>query len=225
MARLLTCISMSTVLPYTPVMLLYLAAVAGCEPATGHAESAADERRHRRVAEADRQRLQDVGWERRVGQRLGLWVSVAQQRLYGIRNERILFAYPCSTADKGVGNRANSYQTPLGWHEIDERFGEGLPVGAIFRERQFTGDVWTPEHPTTEDLILTRILWLRGIESGVNAGPGIDSHDRYIYIHGTPEEDRIGTPASKGCVRLLNKDVVRLFDVAATGTPVLITEW
>jgi len=173
----------------------------------------------------DWQRLRGAGWTDRANGGLGLWVSVARQRLVGVENGTVAFCYPCSTAARGTGNRSNSYQTPLGWHAIEERIGDGLPLGAVFKERKYSGRVWTPENPTADDLILTRILWLRGLEPGVNAGPGVDSHARYIYIHGTPEEDKLGTPASMGCVRLSNQDVAELFDRAATGTPVLITEW
>ncbi len=129
---------------------------------------------------------------------MGLWISVANQELIGIRDGIVQFRYPCSTASRGIGSRENSYQTPLGWHMIDERIGDGLPLGAILIERKFTGDVWKPGMKTEKDLVLTRILWLRGLEPGVNRGTGIDSHARYIYIHGTPAEAKLGMPASMG---------------------------
>jgi L,D-transpeptidase YbiS len=169
--------------------------------------------------------LRGTGWDERVGEALGLWVSAARQELIGIQNGRVAFKYPCSTACAGTGRRVGSWQTPLGWHVIDERFGDGLPVGAVFKERKYTGRIWNPENKTSDDLILTRIMWLRGLEPGVNAGEGIDSHARFIYIHGTPEEDRLGTPASLGCIRMANRDVAELYDLTATGTPVLITDW
>jgi len=172
-----------------------------------------------------RPRLDAAGWQDRVGDRLGLWVSVGRQQLVGIEKGRVRFVYVCSTAAKGAGNRENSHQTPLGWHEIAERYGEGLPWGAIFRERKYTGKAWNPSDKTTKDFILSRILWLRGLEPGTNQGPGMDSHARYIYIHGTPAEDRLGTPSSLGCIRLSNDDVITLFDAAASGTKVLITKW
>jgi hypothetical protein len=169
--------------------------------------------------------LDEAGWSTRVGGGLGIWVSVQRQQLVAIEAGQILTIYPCSTAAKGTGNREGSNRTPMGWHAIAERYGEGKPWGAVFKEREFTGRVWSPDRPTGDDLVLTRILWLRGLEPGVNSGPGIDSHDRYIYIHGTPEEDKLGRPASHGCVRLSNSDVMELFDLSPTGTPVLITEW
>lgn len=169
--------------------------------------------------------LDASGWVARVGDGLGLWVSVARQELIGIKGDCVKFVYRCSTAARGTGNKENSYQTPLGWHEIAERIGDGLPPGAIFNERKYTGKVWTPDSPTTKDLVLTRILWLSGLEPGVNAGPGIDSHERYIYLHGTPAEEKLGTPASWGCVRLSNRDVIEVFDQCPKGTRVLISEW
>lgn len=169
--------------------------------------------------------LRASGWDERVKSGMGIWVSVHRQQLVVIDRGQIVALYPCSTAARGVGNREGSYQTPLGWHMIDERFGDGQPWGAVFKERKFTGRVWQPDQPTGDDMVLTRIMWLRGLEPGMNQGPGIDSHDRYIYIHGTPEEGKIGRPASHGCVRLTNSDVLDLFERAATGTPVLITDW
>lgn len=172
-----------------------------------------------------RSKLEAAGWNDQIGDSFGLWVSISRQRVFGIKNRKVLFAFRCSTAARGAGNAADSYKTPLGWHRIGERFGDGLPWGAVFKERKYTGEIWNPSHSTTDDLILSRILWLRGLEPGVNAGPGVDSHARFIYIHGTPEEGKLGTPASHGCVRLSNDNVIELFDVAHSGTPVLITPW
>jgi lipoprotein-anchoring transpeptidase ErfK/SrfK len=169
--------------------------------------------------------LRAVDWDQFAGRSLGLWVSIARQELVGIEAGQVLFTYPCSTAAGGVGSGQGSRRTPLGWHVIDERYGDGLPIGAVFKERKFTGRVWTPDIPAGDDLVLTRIMWLRGLEYGVNAGEGVDSHARYIYIHGTPEEGRLGTRASMGCIRLSNRDVADLYDRTTTGTQVLITEW
>lgn len=162
-------------------------------------------------------------WQQHVGSKPGIWVSVEKQELYLVQNQEILARYPCSTARLGTGNRQNSNCTPLGWHVIDERIGQGLPRGAIFRERKFTYEVWDPINPATgEDLILSRILWLRGTEPGKNLGLGIDSHQRYIYIHGTQDEASIGTPSSHGCIRLKNDDIIKLFDKTTSGMPVFI---
>lgn len=170
-------------------------------------------------------KLNKAGWSARAGDRLGLWVSVERQKIVGIDGDRIVFVYPCSTGERGTGNRENSYKTPLGWHFIDERIGHGAPLGAIFKSRVYQKQNWKPGQKTEKDLVLTRIMWLRGLEKGKNVGPGIDSHDRYIYIHGTPAEDKIGTPASHGCVRMKNADVIELFDKTRSGTRVLITDW
>lgn len=170
--------------------------------------------------------LRKAGWDSRVAEGTGLWVSALRQQLFLIDNYQIAAVYECSTAAAGMGNKSGSYQTPTGWHVIAERIGDGLPKGAVLKERVFTGVVWRPgSKMNSDDLVLTRILWLRGDEPGVNAGEGIDSHSRYIYIHGTPEENKLGTPASHGCVRLSNKDVISLFDKTFTGMPLLITIW
>lgn len=169
--------------------------------------------------------LEQAGWQKYVGNRLGLWISAERQKLVGIEGNRVVFVYPCSTAERGVGNRENSYKTPLGWHFIDERIGEDAPLGAIFRSRVYQNKRWHPGDATEKDLVLTRIMWLRGLEKGKNVGPGIDSHARYIYIHGTPAEDKIGTPASHGCIRLKNRDVIDVFNRTRSGTRVLITDW
>jgi L,D-transpeptidase YbiS len=197
-----------------------------CRPRSAPASQPADPAAtNAEVPAGLREKLDAAGWRERAGLNLALWVSVARQKLYGIQDGRVLFAYPCSTALRGAGSREGSYQTPLGWHYIQERIGDGLPVGAVFKDRKFTGKVWVPDAPTTQDLILSRILWLRGLEPGLNAGKGVDSHDRYIYIHGTPGESKLGTPASLGCVRLSNAAVMELFDRCPAGTLVLITEW
>lgn len=197
----------------------------GCRPESEPLRAEPPEVAMIRLAEEDIERLAAAGWRERVGDGLGLWVSVERQTLFVIEGGRSRFACRCSTAAKGTGNREGSNQTPLGWHEIRERFGDGLPVGAIFKERKYTGKTWRPGDADRGDLILSRILWLAGLEAGLNAGPGIDSHARYIYIHGTPEEDKLGRPASMGCIRLSNQDMVELFQQAPTGMPVLISAW
>lgn len=172
------------------------------------------------------EKFQLAGWDKRVGKGLGVWVSIARQRVYLINNYHISALYLCSTAAAGIGNKVGSYKTPLGWHVIAECIGGGLPKGAVLKERQFSGRVWDlSKESKGEDLILTRILWLQGIEPGINQGDGIDTHDRYIYIHGTPEESKLGTPVSHGCIRLSNADVIELFNQIKTGTPLLITRW
>lgn len=150
-----------------------------------------------------------------------LVVSIESQTLYVCSNGSILDRYQVSTSRYGTGNRENSLRTPLGLHRIREKYGEGAPPGRVFRDREDTGEHW--DHTQNGDnLILTRILRLEGLEEGINKGLGIDSYERYIYIHGTGREDLIGTPLSHGCVVLRNHDVIRLFDSVAEGTLVYI---
>ncbi|MEO1574119.1 MAG: L,D-transpeptidase, partial [Pseudomonadota bacterium] len=101
--------------------------------------------------------------------------------------------------------------------------GQNAPLGAVFHGRRATGEIWTPQlhaaHPE-RDWILTRILWLRGLEFGRNRGGPVDSFARYIYIHGTPDSEPVGRPGSHGCIRMRNEDIVRLFARVGVGTPV-----
>jgi hypothetical protein len=154
-------------------------------------------------------------------------VSVRTQRLTVYEEGAPIAEYPVSTAIKGVGERNGSEQTPRGLHEIRALIGSGAPLGAIFRRRRFTGEICTPELwqlDSRRDWITTRILWLRGLEPGINRFGNVDTMRRYIYIHGTPREDLIGQPASHGCIRMRNDDIVELFDRVAVGTRVLIAE-
>lgn len=172
------------------------------------------------------EQLLRANWQPNVGDAPGIWVSVARQRVLVIQNGQILFSASCSTAVNGSGNVQGSFQTPLGWHAVAQKIGDHLPLGAIFKERQYTGQIWQKDQNFSNgDLILTRILWLKGLERGVNQGIGIDTLKRCIYIHGTHEEEKIGIPASHGCIRLSNRHVVELFNLVRVGTPVLITIW
>ena len=168
-------------------------------------------------------RLQALDWNRRVRQGMGIWICVDDQRLYLVKNGRILRRYRCSTARRGVGNQKNSNCTPQGWHSIGEKIGDGLPLGAVLRSRKWTGRVWKAGDKTSGDLILTRILRLSGLEDDVNRGGDVDTWERMIYIHGTNAEGRIGTPVSKGCIRMRNRDVVELFELVNVGCRVLIS--
>lgn len=152
-----------------------------------------------------------------------LVVDVARQRLSLVESGFETAGYPISTAEAGVGAEDGSLRTPPGWHRIHARIGAGAPRGAVFESRLATGEVWSGE-PRADDLILTRILTLEGLEPGVNQGPGRDSLERYIYIHGTNHEPALGRPASHGCVRMANADVVDLFDRLEVGDPVVIVE-
>ena len=155
-----------------------------------------------------------------------LLVHGAEQRLYllpdfletGGRSGH----WPISTAAAGFGNRQDSGQTPVGLHRIAACIGEGAPCGMVFKSRVATGEVVAECQQPAGDFITTRILWLEGLEEGVNRGEGCDSHDRYIYIHGTPYTHLLGQPASAGCVRMDNRHIIELFARVRTGTLVFI---
>jgi UDP-N-acetylmuramate-alanine ligase len=132
-------------------------------------------------------------------------------------------AWPVSTATAGIGGEEGSYRTPPGWHQIAQRIGEDAEPGTVFSSREPTGATWCGE-ACEDDLILTRILTLDGIEDGVNRGPGRDSRERYIYLHGTNHESLLGRRASHGCVRLSNADISDLFSRLREGDHVLIAE-
>lgn len=129
--------------------------------------------------------------------------------------------YPISSSSYGIGNKAGSNKTPLGLHRIEQKFGKGAPFGMIFKARQSTGHIAKIDGELG-DVITTRVLWLKGLEPKINSGPNIDSYKRYIYIHGTSAEKNIGKPASHGCIRMLNDDVIELFDRVSKGTKVHI---
>ncbi len=154
-------------------------------------------------------------------------VDLRAQRLDLLDGTRALASYPVSTAAKGAGEREGSERTPRGLHEIRAKIGAGAPIGAVFESRRPTGEICTPDllraHPA-RDWVLTRILWLRGLERGRNRGAGCDSMRRFIYIHGTPDEASLGAPASHGCIRMRSADLVELFDKVEPGTPVEIAE-
>lgn len=146
-------------------------------------------------------------------------VSVASQEMRWMSAKgKVLSTYPISTSSYGLGTEVGSNKTPLGKFQIAEKIGGGSLWGTIFSSRQAIG-LWSPAFETTLDLITSRILWLEGKEKS-NA----NTHDRYIYIHGTNHEDQLGTPASHGCIRMANWHVIELFDLVKTGTPVVITE-
>lgn len=154
-----------------------------------------------------------------------LLISPSTQTLSVYKGDSLVKTYVISTAKNGLGCEAGSGKTPTGRHRVKAKFGEDKPPGAIFKARAFTGEIaqiYTDETDVEEDPVTTRILWLEGLEEGKNKGPGVDSYYRYIYIHGTPEEGLLGQPASKGCIRMSNKDVIELFEMVPVGTPVNI---
>lgn len=145
-------------------------------------------------------------------------ISIATQTLSLWDGCRLIKTWPCSTSKFGIGFQEGSNKTPLGAFRVKEKYGEEQSLRTIFKARQPVGE-WSPDHPTTDDLVLSRILWLEGAESR-NA----NTLGRYIYIHGTNDERRIGQPGSHGCIRMRNVDVVELFDKAEIGLPVWISE-
>ena len=146
---------------------------------------------------------------------LSLQVDIARQTLHLLSNGAPVKSWPVSTSKFGIGTEPGSFRTPLGKFRICEKFGAGAPLWAVFRARVATGELAGPGGE--EDGILTRILWLEGLEEA-NA----NTRDRYIYLHGTNQEDQIGAPASHGCIRLKNLDIRELFDLVPAGTPVEI---
>lgn len=159
-----------------------------------------------------------------------LVVNVADQSLTIFQGSESIKTYTVSTSERGTGQVENTFQTPLGLHRVASKIGEGAAPCAIFKARVDTGETCSPastQHDD-EDLILTRILRLEGVDPGFNKGRDaqgrvVDSFERFIYIHGTNHEDQLGMPRSHGCVRMGNEDVVDLFKRVPEGTLVWIS--
>lgn len=154
-------------------------------------------------------------------------VSIEQQRLQYRVDGCIVMDVAVATAKNGPGERRGSERTPRGWHTIRAKIGGGAEVNTVFTGRRPTGEIYSPElrqkYPD-RDWILTRILWLSGLEPGKNRLSNVDTMQRYIYIHGCPADDPMGLPGSHGCVKMHNEDVIALFDRVDVGTRVWITE-
>lgn len=154
-----------------------------------------------------------------------LHIILDDQRLRLVDSGRVVREYPVSTGAAGAGERNGSGRTPRGWHQVRARIGSGCPVNSVFVGRRPTGEIYTPElgeQAPQRDWILTRILWLSGLEPGRNRLGKVDTQRRYIYIHGCPDSEPMGIPASHGCIRMRNTDVVELFDLVEAGLRVLI---
>jgi lipoprotein-anchoring transpeptidase ErfK/SrfK len=152
-------------------------------------------------------------------------ISLAEQRLRVQRGDEPLMDVAVSTAARGAGEQMDSMCTPRGWHVIRARIGAGAPVNTVFVGRRPSGELYSPSLRAAapeRDWILTRILWLSGLEPGRNRLGVVDTMRRFVYIHGAPEDVPMGVPGSHGCVRMRNADVMRLFDAVAAGTRVLI---
>ncbi len=155
-------------------------------------------------------------------------ISIRDQKLYLIKEGEIVESYIISSAQRGTGNLSGSYKTPLGVHFISEKFGYSAKIGSIFKARQNTHKtakiLTSTNEESSADNITSRILWLKGLEDGINTGKNIASYDRYIYIHGTDEEGRLGKPVSHGCIRMSNLNVIDLFERVSVGTLVNIVD-
>jgi lipoprotein-anchoring transpeptidase ErfK/SrfK len=143
-------------------------------------------------------------------------VSTREQKLALLNRGNVVAIYPVSTSKFGLGDWRGSRYTPLGKLQIAEKIGDNAPSGAVFKDRRRTGEVVAPDSPG-RDPIVTRILWLRGLE-----GQNANAFTRDIYIHGTPEERNIGRPASYGCIRMRSTDVIQLYNTVGTGAAVTI---
>ncbi|HEX5419910.1 MAG TPA: L,D-transpeptidase [Gammaproteobacteria bacterium] len=148
-------------------------------------------------------------------------VDLARQRLALEEDGRTRSVYAVSTSKHGAGEERDSLKTPRGRHIVRAKIGAGARLGTVFAGRRPTGEVYSPglaaAHPGL-DFILTRILWLSGLEPGRNRFGAVDSMSRYIYIHGVPDTEPMGIPASRGCIRMRNTEIVELFDLVAPGT-------
>ena len=155
-----------------------------------------------------------------------LCVQIGEQKLYHFIETKLARIYPISTSRQPPSGVENSFGTPTGLHKITDKIGAGAPPGMVFVGRQPTGKTWREMDAVenTKNLITSRILRLRGLEPGHNAGPGCDSYDRYIYIHGTNHPEKLGTPASAGCVLLSDAEVIELFDQVPVGSLVWIED-
>lgn len=152
-------------------------------------------------------------------------ISIPDQRLDLLQDGNLIKSYPVSTALNGPGELSGSGCTPCGLHEIRAKIGAGCPIGTVFVGRRPTGEQYNAELARRfpdRDWILTRILWLRGLEVGRNRLGHVDSMRRFIYIHGTPDSEPMGVARSHGCVRMRNADVVEVFDAVGVGGRVVI---
>ena len=157
--------------------------------------------------------------------RFSIRIDLAEQRLHLLNGREVARSYPVSTSKHGAGELRDTFRTPRGRHVIRAKIGAGAPLGAVFRGRRPTGEVYSEELERAQpgrDWILTRILWLSGTEVGKNRLGDVDTMRRYIYIHGAPDSAPLGVPGSTGCVRMGNAAIVELFDLVSTGTVVEI---
>ena len=151
-------------------------------------------------------------------------IDLAEQTLFLPKHNKL---YIVSTGKNGIGEQENSGKTPRGWHKIALKFGQNAPKNTVFIARQETGEIYSQDLAEAfpeRDWILSRILWLSGLEQDFNLGTGCDTFNRYIYIHGTPDIEPMGIPMSHGCIRMKNKDIIELFDLIPEESLVYISE-
>ena len=154
-------------------------------------------------------------------------IYLARQRLCLRDGAAIRLEFAVSSAARGGGEQNGSFCTPRGRHKVRAKIGAGAAPGTVFAGRRPTGEIYAPELGASfsqRDWILTRILWLSGLEPGRNRLGNVDTMRRYIYIHGTPDETRLGHPGSHGCIRMNNADIIELFDATPVGTEVDLHE-
>tara|TARA_B100001778_G_scaffold269433_1_gene231053 strand:+ start:175 stop:798 length:624 start_codon:yes stop_codon:yes gene_type:complete len=159
-----------------------------------------------------------------------IYIGINRQKLYYVKEDSLINIYDVSTALNGAGNALQSFKTPTGLHEISEKIGNDMPIGASFKYKNYTGEVLeilldSSYNDSKSDAITTRILTLKGLEKGLNVGSyKFDTKNRGIYIHGTTEEGLIGKPASHGCIRMRNSEVIELFNAVNVGCKVVILD-
>ena len=151
-----------------------------------------------------------------------LVIQVSTQNTALYEDGRFMKQFPCSTSRHGIGQTQNSNCTPLGLHCIAEKIGAGEPAGTVFKSREIVGHTSDPSFANAG--ITTRIMWLEGLDLGFNRGGDVDTHARYVYIHGTSDQASIGRPASSGCTHLADPDLMALFDLLPSGTLVWIED-
>jgi hypothetical protein len=154
-----------------------------------------------------------------------IFISTEQQEMSFSSNDSVIHMYSISTGKNGVGELLNSECTPRGWHKIHSIIGKECPVNSVFVSREWTGEIYSSELAESypgRDWILTRILRLEGLEPGRNQGLNVDSFNRYIYIHGTPDTTVLGVPGSRGCIRMKNNEIIELAQQVTTETLVYI---
>ena len=151
-----------------------------------------------------------------------IFIDSSIQKLYFFKDDSLIFESAISTSLFGMGCLENTFKTPIGLHLIAAKIGSGLPAGTLFRHRVPTYQTIKQNPSDSRDYITSRILRLSGLEEGINKGGNVDSYKRYIYIHGTPHSKMLGAVSSHGCIRMSDKDVIKLFDLVSENTLVLI---